>query len=139
MLRAIKDVEMAAPDQRVVRILLDELVTGAQIAERTGRSREGIRTLIAGERGPGAFPTPRYTAPDGPAHWLWPEVLEWFEPQFGEKLENSAEARLVAALNGLLETRRQLASLSDLILSPDAATELARIQGTFTERRTEQE
>jgi len=42
----------------IVRIEPDELVTMAAIAERDNLSRESIRLLSRGDRGPGGFPAP---------------------------------------------------------------------------------
>jgi len=42
----------------VVRVEPDDLVSAAEIARRVGRSRESIRQLGGGLRGPGGFPAP---------------------------------------------------------------------------------
>ena len=47
---------------RVVRLADAGLVSMANIATRTGRTRESVRLLITGEREPGGFP-PRVTDP----------------------------------------------------------------------------
>ena len=44
----------------VVRIADAGLVSMADIAARTGRTRESIRLLISGERGQGGFPAPSH-------------------------------------------------------------------------------
>ena len=48
----------SVPGVIVTRVSPDELVTAKEIAERWGRSRESVRMLSAGRRGPGDFPAP---------------------------------------------------------------------------------
>ena len=60
----------------VERIGLGDLVTPAEIARRTGRTRASISQLIRGERGPGGFPAPVQVSPQS-SLWLWPEVSDW--------------------------------------------------------------
>ena len=58
ILSAIQQVESGVPGVRVIRVEPDDLVNAADIAQRLNRSRESVRLLIAGERGPGGFPPP---------------------------------------------------------------------------------
>src|SRR6266849_3929661 len=58
---------------RVDRIVTDELVTPSEIAARIGRSRESIRLLIEGERGPGKFPPPADVL-GRQRFWRWRDV-----------------------------------------------------------------
>ena len=53
---AILDVHGAG--LKVARVEPDDLVTGAEIARRTKRSRANVCQLVAGNRGPGGFPPP---------------------------------------------------------------------------------
>ena len=57
VLSAVADVERV-PGAQVVRMAGAGLVSIADIAARTGRTREGARLLVAGTRGPGGFPPP---------------------------------------------------------------------------------
>jgi hypothetical protein len=52
---AAKSLESAVPGARVVQLEPDDLVTMSEIAERVGRTRESVRLLIYGDRGPGGF------------------------------------------------------------------------------------
>jgi len=80
-----------------------DTVTTAQIAQRTGRSRESIRLLALGERGPGGFPLPLY---DDPALYSWFEVARWFATELGEPvLPHGEDAAMVAATSYLLRAR----------------------------------
>lgn len=56
ILLAIHQLESAVPSVRVVRVEPDDLVNASDVARRLERSRESVRLLIAGERGPGGFP-----------------------------------------------------------------------------------
>lgn len=123
----IQDIEATVPEQRVVRVELEEPVTLAEIAERTGRSREGIRSLATGKRGPGGFPAPRPGITGKVRMWLWSEVAAWFYEHFGETVgAMSQSAHFVAAVNGTLEARRQLAELSDLVIDREVMGDLAQ-------------
>ena len=57
ILSAVTDVEHL-DGVEVIRIADAGLVSMADIAARTRRTRESVRLLVAGERGPGGFPSP---------------------------------------------------------------------------------
>jgi len=82
----------------------DELVTAADIAERTGRSRQSISMLIAGDRGPGGFPLPAAGHPRS-ALWRWEDVAQWMEQVDGRSYDIDGESRIIAAVNGALSMR----------------------------------
>jgi hypothetical protein len=110
---AIHDLETSVPGLRVVtRMESDELVTISVIARRTGRSREGVRLLAAGARGPGRFPEPVDYVDAGSRMWEWNEVARWFQRYEGEEPEADGISHFTRALNGVLEARRQLAALA---------------------------
>ena len=69
VLSAIRQVESVG--FRVVRVEPDEWVSATEIAERTKRSRESIRLLAAGRRGPGNFPPPLAGARRRMRLWRW--------------------------------------------------------------------
>lgn len=105
LLSAIRDVQ-AISDVRVVRVEPDEIVTASEIAERVGRTRESVRLLVEGERGPGGFPAPLSGTSGRRARlWRWSEVGEWFASR-GISTSRPEEARLIAAVNGALELAR---------------------------------
>jgi predicted DNA-binding transcriptional regulator AlpA len=96
------------PEAVVVRVDQD-LVSIPDIAERTERSRESIRLLVEGKRGPGGFPSPVGIVGDGIRVWPWASVLDWFSRALGEEL---AEAQAVlpdvaAVVDACLATRRR--------------------------------
>ena len=75
---AIHDIEQVAGLQ-VMRFVDSDLVSMAEIAERTRRTRESVRLLVTGERGPGEFPVP-VNDPRRPNRlWRWSEVEAWLE------------------------------------------------------------
>ena len=128
---AITAVEAAAPGVRVLRVEPDEFVSLTAIAGRTGRSRESIRLLAHGDRGPGGFPSPERWVDARTTLWRWSEVAEWFEHRLGETVTRPEDAHFVAALNGLLELRRHTAQLPDE-RSRLAVAAFARQAGGFT-------
>jgi predicted DNA-binding transcriptional regulator AlpA len=127
VLSAIADVESAGVGARVVRVEPDELVTMADIARRAGRSRESIRQLVAGLRGPGDFPPPVANLKQRSPIWRWTEVAQWLEQRQtgptpptpakkGPEAEELAGADAwVAVLNGALEVRRHIQSADQVM------------------------
>ncbi len=108
ILSAIKDVGRAG--FKVLRVEPDELVSGADIAERTGRSRQSISALINGSRGRGGWPRPVAGNVRSPL-WRWSDVQAWFQGYDGSQEVNEDEAALIAAINDLLAARHALTHL----------------------------
>jgi len=95
---------------RVARVVADELVTPSEIASRIGRSRESIRLLIDGDRGPGRFPPPADVI-GRQRFWRWRDVGRWFaEYEQREHVHSSFDA-FAAAVNGLLRAGREVHQL----------------------------
>ncbi len=122
VLSAVSDVEQLEGIE-VLRIADAGLVSMADIASRTDRTRESVRLLITGERGPGNFPPPA-TDPRGRYRlWRWSEVQTWI----AKAIPNAAtadpdESALVAFNAGLAlrhysraATQVQRENLRDLI------------------------
>lgn len=105
VLSAIKEVESAQFD--VLRVEPDEFVSAADVADRTGRSRQSISSLVGGRRGPGGWPAPVAGNVRSPL-WRWSDVAVWFEAFDGTQTVDRAEAAFVAAVNELLGARRAL-------------------------------
>jgi len=106
---AIADVE-SVPGLKVLRIEPDDLVTMVEIAERMGRTRESVRLLIQGARGPGGFPAPVSHLRAKSRLWRWSEVSAW-----AEELPSSVDshtAAVVAALNAALTLRLYVSKLT---------------------------
>ena len=110
ILSAVDDLEKLDGIE-VARIADAGLASQADIAARLGRTRESIRLLVSGARGPGGFPKP-VTDPRGRYRlWRWPEVARWFSERLGETLTVSQD-ELTAAFNAALELRRCRLSLN---------------------------
>lgn len=107
---AIEQVE--ATGLRVMRVEPEELVSASEIAARTQRSREGVRLLIAGKRGPGGFPPPLGWLDAKTRVWRWSDVSRWFVTEFKAQLGEPGDAAFIAALNSALEVRDQVPQLS---------------------------
>lgn len=109
---AIHAVTSAVPGLQVVRVEPDDLVAMATIAKRSGLSREYVRLLAAGRRGPGGFPPPVTYADNKTRLWHWPDVARWFNEHRNAKAQVDAEAaELVAALNAAYDLREHRARL----------------------------
>ncbi len=103
ILSAIFDIERVE-GAVVVRIADAGLVTMADVAERTGRTRESVRLLVSGRRGPGGFPPP-VTDPRGRYRlWRWADVERWFSVVFGEH-QGGEGPDIEAIINAGLELR----------------------------------
>ena len=88
----------------VVRIADAGLVSMADIAARIGRTREGVRLLITGARGPGGFPPPITDPRSRYRLWRWSDVALWLTKHLGEELA-IADDEILAAFNAGLELR----------------------------------
>lgn len=99
--------QVAAVGLHTTRIEPDDLVTMAEIAERTARTRESVRLLISGERGKGGFPPP--VSHHGRTRlWRWNEVAAWLGDVRAQEC-----APIIAYLNSWLEQERLQARVSD--------------------------
>jgi hypothetical protein len=120
---AISAVESAVPSLKVIRVEPEELVSMAEIAKRTGRSREGIRLFVEGKRGPGNFPPPQAWIGTKRPVWSWVDVASWFAKILGEKPPSADEAAFIAALNGAFAVRRH----AELLASHAERVVIARV------------
>ena len=111
---AVADIERAVPGARVVHLEPDDLVTLSDVAERTGRTRESIRLLTTGERGPGGFPAPATHFRVRQRMWRWQEVAGWFAGELGEPqlVGDPGRAQFITAFNAGLTWRRVAPELS---------------------------
>jgi len=107
---AIRDVETVGGLQ-VMRVEPDDLVTAAEIAGRLGRTRESVRLLIKGARGPGGFPPPVARVSGRNRLWRWADVAAWAGKK--ELADELGDAQFVAALNSSLELRHRLPQLEE--------------------------
>ncbi len=105
---AIEQVESTG--LRVVRVEPDDLVTMSEIAQRMGRSREGIRLLISGARGPGRFPPPFSHLKARSRFWRWSEVAAWAKRH--DQSVDPGSAAAIAAINAALTLRDTAAELA---------------------------
>ena len=115
VMSAIRQVESVA-SLRVMHIEPDDIVTMTDIAERLERTRESVRLLIAGQRGPGSFPPPISHSRERSRLWRWSDVAEWLgqiEP------EEEESARFMAAVNAALELRHRLDQMTDEIAAKE--------------------
>ncbi|HEX9643980.1 MAG TPA: hypothetical protein VGC11_08295 [Acidimicrobiia bacterium] len=105
---AVNVIETAVLGARVVHVEPDGLVSMAEIAERTGRTRESVRLLISAERGPGGFPAPVTHFRRRQRMWRWQQVAVWFaqvldEPQL---VGDPGTAQFITAFNAGLAWRQ---------------------------------
>jgi hypothetical protein len=104
---------------RAVRVIDEDLLTLADIADRIGRSRESIRRYTTGERASGGFPPPVNPARDGVTFYRWSEVAPWLRERLDIDLLDRDPALVVANL--VLQARQHrdrvahISALSDLL------------------------
>ncbi|MFC8716104.1 helix-turn-helix transcriptional regulator [Kitasatospora sp. NPDC057198] len=122
-MQAVSNIERAVSDLQVLR--LDRNLVGvAEIAQRTGRSRQNVSQWINGDRqGKTPFPLPEGTA--GRSHvWLWSEVNRWLR---GISLDDGFEYPTrdeMAIIDSALirarqkSTRASVAAHSDAMIVP---------------------
>jgi hypothetical protein len=87
----------------------EDLVTLADIAERTGRTLAAVDLWVRGRRGPGDFPAPRVPRARA-AMFSWAEVATWLsDAGLIDVDETTVEmARSCALIDSALRTRRGL-------------------------------
>lgn len=114
---ATEDLKSAVPGVRVVHLEPDDLVTMSEIAERVGRTRESVRLLISGDRGPGGFPAPATHFRSRQRMWRWQEVAVWFADKLGESqvVGDPGTAQFITAFNAGLKWRDVHKDLQDRI------------------------
>ena len=103
VLSAVRDVEHV-DGVSVVRVADAGLVSMTDIASRIGRTRESVRLLITGARGPGGFPAPVTDPRSRYRLWRWSDVTHWITTQLGEA--GLPDDRFLTVLNASLELRR---------------------------------
>lgn len=116
---AVGDVEGAAA-VTVVGAGQEDLVSMADIARRSGRSREAVRLWAAGERGPGGFPSSCWRSPGGERFWNWPEVAAWVRAHLN--LAVDVEPDEVRWANEVLKARHALGEAHQILVSADDAS-----------------
>ncbi len=125
ILSAVDDLEKLDGVQ-VVRIADAGLASLADIAVRVGRTRESVRLLASGARGPGGFPKPVTDPRSRYRLWRWTEVAHWFTERLGECPE-VAEDKLTTTYNAALEFRYHGRPFAPS--HPITLRELVRIRG----------
>ncbi len=105
VLSAVADLE-SIDGIEVIRIADAGLLSMADIAARTGRTRESVRLLVTGERGPGGFPPPVTDPRSRYRLWRSDDVNEWFRSNLDHSIDDIRNDHLRAALNAGLELRR---------------------------------
>ena len=115
---AVQQVEAALPGAIVLRVEPDELVSAADIAARVGRTRESIRLLVGGHRGPGGFPAPVHGIASKQRLWRWGEVAQWlFSCVPCSVTEAEVEtAQAISTLNSALYLRKYPSRVAQRLL-----------------------
>lgn len=114
---AVRDLDKVGITAR--RLLDQDLLTLADIADRIGRSREAVRRYATGERGPGGFPPPVNPAREGTVFYRWSEVAPWLRQHLDLELPKIDLVFVVANL--VLQTRLHrdqvphMSALTDLL------------------------
>ncbi|WP_285554115.1 hypothetical protein [Actinoplanes regularis] len=116
---AVRDLQSSGLD--AVRVLDEDLVTLADIADRLGQSRESVRRYVTGDRGPGGFPPPVNPSRDGTLFYRWTEVAPWVRERLGITVSDAdpalAMANLLLQARGLVDRVEGAAALTRLLAS----------------------
>lgn len=91
---------------RVLRVEGEELVSQADIAERTGRSRQAVNHWIKRDANSSGFPQPAHGASSRSPLWRWTDVQDWL----GGVASPDERGRIIALTNAALVARRNLNS-----------------------------
>jgi hypothetical protein len=103
---AVKDVQKAG--YSVARVVADDMLTQADIARKTGMSRQMISLLVAGKRGPGGFPAPEVCESTERPLWRLNKVADWFRRNGLSDALMANDAETVEAVNNTLGFMRSL-------------------------------
>lgn len=87
---------------RVVRVEGEELVSQADIAERTGRTRQAVNHWIKRDRDSSGFPEPAHGTETRSPLWRWSDVAVWLDPD----TQNQERERVVGLVNATLVARQ---------------------------------
>jgi len=94
----------SVPGVQVVRVEGEELVSQADIAERTGRTRQAVNHWIKRDADSAGFPEPAYGSSTRSPLWRWVDVQSWLKPD----ADIDDRGRIIALANATLLTRRNL-------------------------------
>ncbi|MDR0285989.1 MAG: hypothetical protein LBI33_14040 [Propionibacteriaceae bacterium] len=113
ILTVVADIERAG--FQATGIDSEDLVTLADIGEKTNRTRESVRLLAGGKRGPGGFPAP-ITDAGSRSLYSWAAVREWFRTHYGPDSAAPADraADTLAAADLLLRARLLTTDITEL-------------------------
>ena len=97
-----------------VSIETEDLVNLSVVGQRTGRTRESVRLLALGARGPGGFPAPVTTGTT--PLYSWAMVRDWFRSHYGDHAVAPADhdADTLVAADLLLRARLLTPDMSEL-------------------------
>lgn len=95
----------------VVGLVEQDVVSLAQIAERTGQAFDLVREYAQGRRGPGRFPDPVDDPRRSDSVWRWRDVAAWFADSGGRQSPDS-DQRMFATLVRAVEMRQALRATS---------------------------
>jgi hypothetical protein len=109
VLSAIGDVESARADAKVEHVEPDEFVTMSEIARRLQITREGVRKRVAGQRGPGNFPSPVGSLTKHSPLWRWTDVVQWHRMHYGGQTDASEDSPALLDANVLANLGSQIA------------------------------
>jgi len=98
---AIEDLNRSSIGARVLRVVPDDLVNAKAIAERSGRTRQGVSLWIRGGVGE-RFPPPCAKVGQSPV-WSWSAVAAWLHERGELEAEALDEARFLAHVNRTLQ------------------------------------
>ena len=128
---AIGDLTAVSAEVRIVGFDSASPVSQSTIAEHAGMSREGLRLIAAGDRGPGDFPAPLFFSKRSP-FYSWGETHQWLAGH-GYQCTEGADPDSEIALESIFELLR----LSQLQQhwTTRTRTEIERVAEALPERK----
>lgn len=97
---------------RVVRVVGEELVSQADIAARTGKSRQAVNHWIRRDAATSGFPAPAYGAETRSPLWRWADVATWWAENGGPQVDTERH-RVIELFNKVLEARSLVRSAEE--------------------------
>ncbi|MEA1950941.1 MAG: hypothetical protein U9N87_06120 [Planctomycetota bacterium] len=105
VMSAKADILSADDRLRIRRIEPEDLVSMPEMARRSSGTRENIRQIVTGQRGPKTFPLPVRGASTKSPLWSWAQVARWMADHEKLDREVARQAQGILRLNDELEQK----------------------------------
>ncbi|KAA1155317.1 DNA-binding protein [Pseudoalteromonas sp. FUC4] len=115
VMSAIKNVESAGLNARVISVDAGDLVGISDIAQLSELSKKTISAYKDGKRGKGNFPSPIQRIKNTSPIWRWSDVATWLAEHGKIDIELAKNALITEAINQALQQRNPKPIVKELV------------------------